>query len=74
MKEDTHKYSLEDFEKIDLIKEIKRLRNVLKGIVDDMPHHLMDIDKNPELVKWICDTCSKARTGMYPPTEDLTKK
>ena len=26
----------------------------------------MDIEKHPELVNWICDTCHKASVGAYP--------
>jgi len=46
--------------------EINRLRKVLQSIVDSRPDQYMDIDKNPELVNWICDTCSKANVGRYP--------
>lgn len=47
--------------------EIKRLRRVLHDISDTRPDEHMDIEKNPELVKWICDTWRKASVGAYPP-------
>lgn len=47
--------------------EIKRLRRVLHDIADSRPDAHMDIEKNPELVKWICDTCHKASVRAYPP-------
>lgn len=46
--------------------EINRLRQVLHGIADSRPDKLMDIEKTPELVEWIADTCSHARKGAYP--------
>lgn len=46
--------------------EIKRLRRVLHDISDSRPDQYMDIEKNPELVNWICDTCHKASVGAYP--------
>lgn len=46
--------------------EIKRLRRVLHAIADSRPDEHMDIEKNPELVNWICDTCHKASVGAYP--------
>lgn len=46
--------------------EINRLRKVLHGIADSRPDAYMDIDKNPELVNWICDTCNKASLGACP--------
>ena len=46
--------------------EIKRLRRVLHDISDSRPDQHMDIEKNPELVNWICDTCHKASVGAYP--------
>lgn len=46
--------------------EINRLRRVLHGIADSRPDAHMDIEKNPELVNWICDTCHKASVGAYP--------
>lgn len=46
--------------------EIKRLRQVLHAIADSRPDKHMDIEKNPELVNWICDTCHKAGVGAYP--------
>ena len=46
--------------------EIRRLRNVLHEIADSTPHTIMDVDKNPELVNWICDTTRKAKLGAYP--------
>jgi hypothetical protein len=47
--------------------EINRLRRVLHEIADSRPDAHMDIEKNPELVDWICDTCHKASVGVYPP-------
>ena len=46
--------------------EVNRLRKVLHKISDSTPHEIMDIDKNPALVEWICDTCRDARLGAYP--------
>lgn len=46
--------------------EVNRLRKVLHEIADSAPHTYMDIEKNPELTTWICDTCHKAKTGAYP--------
>jgi len=46
--------------------EINRLRKVLHSIVDSRPDQHMDIEKNPELVNWICDVCEKARVEAYP--------
>ena len=46
--------------------EINRLRKVLNEIADSAPHAYMDIENDPELVSWICDTCRKARIGAYP--------
>lgn len=46
--------------------EIKRLRRVLHDIAGSRPDQYMDIEKNPELVNWICDTCHKASVGAYP--------
>ena len=46
--------------------EIKRLRRVLHDIAASRPDQHMDIEKNPELVNWICDTCHKASIGAYP--------
>ena len=48
--------------------EIKRLRRVLHTIAASRPDQHMDIEKNPELTNWICDTCHKASVGAYPPT------
>ena len=50
--------------------EIKRLRRVLHDIADSRPDAHMDIEKNPELVKWICDTCHKASVRAYPPNTE----
>jgi hypothetical protein len=47
-------------------REINRLRKVLHEIADSRPDAHMDIEKNPELVNWICDTCHKASVGAYP--------
>lgn len=46
--------------------EIKRLRRVLHNIADSRPDQYMDIEENPELVNWICDTCHNASVGAYP--------
>ena len=46
--------------------EIKRLRRVLHDIAASRPDQHMDIEKNPELVNWICETCHKASIGAYP--------
>ena len=46
--------------------EIKRLRGVLSDISESRPDKFMDVDKTPELVQWICDTCSLARRERYP--------
>ena len=46
--------------------EIKRLRRVLHDIAASRPDQHMDIERNPELVNWICDTCHKASVGAYP--------
>jgi hypothetical protein len=46
--------------------EINRLRKVLHEIANSQPNEHMSIEKNPELVNWICDTCEKARVGAYP--------
>lgn len=46
--------------------EIKRLRRVLLEISDSRPDQFMDIEKNPELVNWICDICRLASVGRYP--------
>ena len=46
--------------------EINRLRKVLHEIADSIPHDDMDVDKNPELVNWICGVGNKARVGAYP--------
>lgn len=58
--------------KVDLISakqaEINRLRKVLNDIANSQPNEHMDVEKNPELVNWICDTCTKARVGAYPQT------
>lgn len=48
--------------------EINRLRKVLHEIANSQPHEHMSIEKNPELVNWICDVCEKARVGAYPQT------
>lgn len=48
--------------------EINRLRKVLHEIANSQPNEHMDVEKNPELVNWICDTCAKARVGAYPQT------
>lgn len=45
--------------------EINRLRKVLHAIADSRPDEFMDIEKTPELTKWIANTCSKARKGAY---------
>jgi len=47
-------------------REIHRLRKVLHEIVDSRPDEHMDIEKTPELTRWICDACRKARVGAYP--------
>ena len=49
--------------------EIKRLRRVLHDIADSRPDEHMDIEKNPELVNWIVDTCNKASMGAFPGTK-----
>jgi hypothetical protein len=49
------------------LAEINRLRLVLHAISDSRPDAHMEIEKNPELVNWICDTCYKASVGAYPP-------
>lgn len=48
-------------------QEINRLRRLLYDIANSRPDQYMDIEKNPELVNWICETCFKARVGVYPP-------
>ena len=51
--------------------EINRLRSVLHAISDSRPDAHMDIEKNPELVNWICDTCHKASVGAYPSNANM---
>lgn len=46
--------------------EINRLRKVLHEIADSRPDEHMDIEHTPELTKWICDACRRARVGAYP--------
>jgi hypothetical protein len=46
--------------------EINRLRGVLHAIVHSRPDEHMDIDKTPELTRWICDACHDASVGAYP--------
>jgi hypothetical protein len=48
-------------------EEINRLRRVLHDIADSRPDQHMDLEKTPELTKWICETCRKAKVGAYPP-------
>lgn len=56
-------------------QEINRLRKVLHEIAASRPDKFMDVEKNPELVDWICETCSKATKGAYPQTKiNLIKK
>jgi hypothetical protein len=50
--------------------EIKRLRQVLNGTAGSRPDEYMDVEKTPELVKWICETCCNASVGAYPPNAD----
>lgn len=50
-------------------KEINRLRGVLRDIAASRPDQHMDVEKNPELVNWICDACHKASVGVYPPSK-----
>lgn len=52
-------------------QEINRLRRVLHDIANSRPDAHMDIEKNPELVNWICDTCQKASVGAYPSNEKI---
>ena len=52
--------------------EIKRLRRVLHDIADSLPDQHMDIERNPELVNWICDTCHKASVGTYPSNAEVS--
>jgi hypothetical protein len=54
--------------------EINRLRRVLHSIADSRPDAHMDIEKNLELVNWICDTCHKASVGAYPSTIKRTHR
>ena len=51
--------------------EIKRLRRVLHDIAGSRPDEYMDVEKTPELVKWICETCRNASVGAYPPNAEL---
>jgi hypothetical protein len=46
--------------------EINRLRRVLHEIGSSRPDEFMDIEREPELVEWICETCRKASVGAYP--------
>jgi hypothetical protein len=46
--------------------EINRLRKVLHEIAGSRPDEFMDVEREPELVEWICETCRKARVGAYP--------
>jgi hypothetical protein len=55
-------------------KEINRLRKVLMSISNSRPDHLLDLEKNPELVRWICDTCELARSESYNVDDTSTKK
>lgn len=47
-------------------QEINRLRRVMHDIAGSRPDEHMDIEKHPELVNWISDTCRKASVGAYP--------
>ena len=47
--------------------EIDRLRRVLHDIAGSRPDQYMDVKREPELVKWICETCRKASVGAWPP-------
>jgi hypothetical protein len=58
--------ALRKLDRMNLLAEIKRLRTVLHEIVDSRPDEFMDIEKYPELTKWICDTCEKAKKGAFP--------
>jgi hypothetical protein len=46
--------------------EINRLRKVLHEIAGSRPDEFMDVEREPELVEWICETCRKASVGAYP--------
>ena len=57
-----------------LQEEVNRLRRVLHDIADSRPDQHMDVEKTPELVDWICETCRKASVGAYPLSGKETKK
>jgi hypothetical protein len=47
-------------------REINRLRKVMVEIMNSRPDKFMDVEREPELVEWICDTCHKCYVERYP--------
>ena len=54
--------------------EINRLRKVLHDIADSRPYEHMDIEREPELTRWIGDTCTKAQYEAYPHSDADEKR